>query len=288
MPRCVSPHGACMLTRASCLVLVVALARPVAEAAPSNRLSFPSTGYNTVVLDPEDPGVPDNVDILEIGYQQDGTYAYFRITVVGEASFSSDRFYLYLDLDQDGLPDRRLHNTSAANAAMDHWSGSAWVNASPAWCEDPDDTPDNHIYLACLLSGINGGGFSLAAAASDQPVQDATIRSPYDDPNADDVTPGSSNPTAIDAFGFAADRAAEGVLLTWRVGVEAQIAGFNVRFLPHGSSLARRVNPALFPADGQAAYRLLDRQPAPGVYQLEVIRLNGERRIVAAEPSPEP
>ncbi len=285
MARYVRSNWAATVVGLRCVAFALALA-PLAAGAVPGGPPFPSDGYNTLLVDADDPGIPDDVDITAIAFQQDGTYAFFRITVAGEANFASDRFYLYVDLDGDGLPDRRLHNTSTVSAATDDWSGSEWLKYSDGWAEDPDDTPDDHVYLACLLSDINGGDFSVTAAASDLPVQDVTIRDPQEDPNAEDVTGGSSNPTVVEVCDFAAVRAAEGVRLTWRAGPGAKAAGFNVRFVPRAGRSARQVNAALLPADEPAAYKLLDRQPATGVYRLEMVCLNGDRRIVGVTPAP--
>ena len=250
---------------------------------------FPNSGYNLLLVDPQEPAIPDNVDVLNVGYQADGTYAYFRVEVAGQASFASDRYYLYLDLDHDGLADRRMQNTSAANAEIQQWAGAAWSRLKSIWCIDPDDSPDHQIYMATELPDVNNGDFDLRIAATDQPSHRPLSRDPTTDPNVIELAPdwGTVNPTAVEAFDFAAGGDGKLVRLRWRGGVDLGLAGFNVYFVPAGDAAACTVNAELVPITDAATYELLDAQPAPGTYRLEVVRLDGDSHTVATTPSPE-
>ena len=69
-----------------------------------------------------------------------------------------------------------------------------WQNLSSGWCQDPNDTPDDHVDFAIQLSDVNNGSFRLKAAAATSPsADDATIRDPANNPNFDEVTGGSAN-----------------------------------------------------------------------------------------------
>lgn len=257
-------------------------------ALPASGITFPSSGYGTIRLDGEDPDVPDNVDIVAIGYQTDGTYGYFKITVAGTAGFSSDRFYLYLDLDGDGLADRLLRETSAVNATLDSWSASQeWEAFGPAWSEDPNDAPDDHVYLGCRLSDINGGNFVLLAAAQDQPLFEETIRDPHLDPNMDEVVgSGSSNPTMLAVWGFGVERRRRRLFFSWQAGPRPDLAGFNVYALLRGGGQVR-LNKRLIPARPPFGDEKYDVVCDGGRYDalrcgLEVVSADGRSRVAAA------
>lgn len=259
------------------MLLLAALAVAPAIAQPT----FPSSGYQTILVDPEDPAVPDNIDIVSLGYQADATYAYFKITVAGAAGFASDRYYLHIDIDDDGLADRLLRNTSAANATLYNWDGSSWVSYGSAWSEDPNDTPDDHVYLACNLSDINGGDFVVVSAAEDQPKFDDTVRDPHTNPDVDEVTDdSSSNPSPVVVSDFRV-RCAKGKLrLTWRAAVAPNVAGFNVYALRGGKRGRSKLNRKLIPGRSRVRnprymFTCAAGEQSAEQYQLEVVGLDG-------------
>ena len=267
-------------------VVVCALPSLIGQAA-FGQPTFPTSGYDTILLSEDDQGILDNVDIVNVGYQQDGTYAFFCIHVVGDADFSNDRFILYIDLDADGFPDRRLLNTLAVNGRLENWSGTIYESFASGWAEDPGATPDDHIYLACLLSDINNGDFALTAVAADLPsIDDDTIRDPNDNPDFDEVTGSSTNPTAVEARDFVAMPDGETMRLTWRLGAPGLVVGFNVYLMPDDGEPMRRINPNLLLADNDATYELLDTAPARGTYFLQVVGPDGQRRMVASVTAP--
>lgn len=270
---------------------VTLLALPLSAAA---QPTFPSTGYQPILVDPEDPTVPDNVDIVSIGYQQDGIFAYFEIVVAGTAGFSSDRYYLYLDLDGDGQADRLLRNTSAANASLDQWNVDHWESFGSAWSEDPNGTPDDRVYFACNLSDLNGGDFVLVAAVEDQPGFDDDIRDPNDDPDADEVSDNpSSNPTPVIVADFSVARAHKRLRTCWRAAGDPDIAGFNLYALreptlagvgagKQRTKLNKRLIPARSPfAEPHYVFVCPVRHAKAQGYQLEVIGLDGATKTVA-------
>jgi hypothetical protein len=272
--------------------LMVTLASQVCCAAPGGP-TFPSSGYGNILTDNEDPTVPDNIDILTVGYQKDSAYAYFRITVAGVASLSHSRFFLYFDLDADNAPDRRLLNNSASSTKLESWTGSKWQNDGSGWSQDPDGTPDDHVDFAIELSEVNDGSFRLKAAAALSPsADDNKIRDPAANPDFDEVTGGiSNNPTAVEATGFCAtlSETSEGprrVRLCWRLGARAVVAGFNVYLRTKDGDGLRRVNAGLVTLTDETSYVLEDSEPVAGTYELEVVGPDGRSRTVASALSP--
>lgn len=90
------------------------------------------------------------------------------------------------------------------------------------------------------------------------------------------------NPTSVQASGFAARPARQGVELRWRTRSEAEVLGFDVYRQAGGTWL--RLNRSLIAARGDAAagasYRFADRSARPGStygYRLEVVRRDGSR-----------
>lgn len=266
------------------LVCAVSAWIPAAQPAlgATGNPTFPADGYGSLLHDIPEPDVPDDMDITEVGYQHDATHAFFRITVVSGASFAANRFFLYFDLDADGLPDCRLRNTSAVNATFEAWSGTQYQSAAQGWCDDPDNTPDVNLDLACDLVSVNDGNFQLTAAAAAAPsTDDPTIRDPSNNPNFDEVTGGSTNPTAVLASDFRAVRDGAVVRLQWRA-VSALAVGFNVYVVPDGGGKMRRVNANLIPLSKDNTYKLLVEKPPDGTYQLEAVMPDGGRRIVTS------
>ena len=248
--------------------------------------TFPTSGYGTILRDVESPSVPDNIDLIRLDYQQDGTYAFFRLTVAGTASFASDRHYLYFDLDADGLPDRRLYNTSSVRASMETWTGVRWDRYSEAWCQDPNDTPDDHLDFACLLSNVNGGNFQITAVAADTPsADDRTIRDPKDNPNFTEVTTGSINPTAVAVCGFSAIEDSEKVRLTWRLTAPQLVIGFNLYQVTDGQR--EPLNQELILADHEIFIEEAENEArSVDSYQLETLGADGLHHVVATIPIP--
>ena len=72
-------------------------------------------------------------------------------------------------LNNAGLAERVLRNTSASNATLDNWQTDHWAAYGSGWCHDPNATPDDHLYMGCLLSDINNGNFVGLAAAANHP-----------------------------------------------------------------------------------------------------------------------
>ncbi len=250
--------------------------------------TFPDTGYGSLLHDLPDPDVPDDIDITDVGYQQDATHAFFRITVVSSASFAAKRFFLYFDVDGDGLPDCRLRNTSAANAAFEAWSGTQYDSSAQGWCDDPDNTPDVNLDLACNLANVNDGDFQLTAAAASTPsADDPTIRDPANNPNFNEVTGGSTNPTAVVASDFRAFTDGAVARLEWRADSGLAV-GFNVYVVFDDDGKRRRVNANLIPLSKDSTYKFLVKKPANGTYQLEAVMPDGGRHIVASVSTPRP
>jgi len=248
-----------------------------------------------MVTDAEEPSVPDNIDILSVGYQHDATYAYFEIRVQDgtghRASFSSDRYYVYTDINGDGHSDRLLRNTAAKKATLDNWSGTQWVTYGSAWCEDPDASPDNHLYLACYLSDLNSGNFTIIAAAEDNPNFQPTMRDPQDNPSLNDITGDSSNPTPVVASDFAVARAGDRLSFRWQAGADARLAGFNVYAASGAEATRVNLNGKLIPARpplAEASYVFTWRGKRLGAqqYELEAVSLDGSAQVVARASPP--
>jgi hypothetical protein len=94
-----------------------------------------------------------------------------------------------------------------------------------------------------------------------------------------DVVLTASGATAVRVAAFVARRGASGVVLTWRTGADAGIAGFNVW---RG---AMKVNPTLIPARGRlggTTYRFVDPAPGPAAYRLETVGVDGSRIFARA------
>jgi hypothetical protein len=88
---------------------------------------------------------------------------------------------------------------------------------------------------------------------------------------------GTGSPTAVVARSFTAARVAHSLVLRWRTAGETGIAGFE---LDRGTA---RLNPRLIVAGGTALGRayVFRTRPAPGLYRLVVVRLDGTRTVAA-------
>ncbi|MFQ6130488.1 MAG: hypothetical protein ACE5R4_00480 [Armatimonadota bacterium] len=277
----------CWTLAATALVLLTAGLPALAQP------TFPTTGYLPILVDPEEPAIADKLDIIAVSYQADATYAYFELTVQDGAkqgiSLASERFYLYIDLDDDGLADRLLRNTSANNSTLDSWNGTQWVTFASAWAEDPNDTPDDHVYFACYIADIGFGDFTLVASAQDQPSFDPTIRDPNNDPDMDEVTGDSSNPSPVVVSDFRVEHAVGRLTFSWRAGADADVAGFNLYVIGGDGQGRSRLNQPLVrvrSALTQSSYTFVcaGEDLGPETYELEAVGLDGSTKtaVIAA------
>lgn len=152
---------------------LVLLALPGAVWA---QLTFPTSGYTTLITDPADPALEPCRDILSVGYQQDGVNAFFSITVnCSEIGFNNQRYFIFLDPDNDGDNDFLLWMDNPQKVQLFEWQpgsvctgGASWVDTfSPsADFADPNLVPDNTIYLGVALAEIGAGENQVIGAST--------------------------------------------------------------------------------------------------------------------------
>ena len=162
----------------------------------ATALTFPSTGYTTIAVDDVDPQIDPDRDLLEIGYQQDGVNAYFRIKVVNGTnwgvSFANERFFMYIDVDQDGNSDFLLYTDNPSKTKLLQWDTAQleWVNTFSNTADhlDPDANPDEIVYLGVALADLGiMDGLVIGASAGTANFK-PTERNPQDESTFDDTT----------------------------------------------------------------------------------------------------
>ncbi len=142
----------------------------------------PPEEWTTIITDTAgDGGLNPCLDILSLGYVQDGTYSYFSMTVKCDyVSHANTRFSIFLDTDGDGNNDYLIWMENPSKVDLYEWAdtgcfcsgGDCWEDTNSTTTDfcDPDLTPDNTLYMGVATAEIGGQG-SLGGASATSSVQ---------------------------------------------------------------------------------------------------------------------
>jgi len=189
------------------LLLIVLSALLVAGTVYGQPSSWPSDAdYLTVITDPQDLPANPARDLLRVDYFQDGTYGYLRICVVDGSEYparlSNNRYFVYVDTDQDGVNDYVLVNVLGVQfSRLKRWgdpTAGQWNDymtytgylrdSSPQGGSGPDS---DCVEMALLLADIGlpaDDNFIGGAGASPGNVPTSNVNDPCVDPLIEDCT----------------------------------------------------------------------------------------------------
>ncbi|MCX7918722.1 MAG: hypothetical protein N3A72_03745 [bacterium] len=174
----------------------------IASVNTSDYITILSDGINTTVVDPAN-------DIISIEYQQNMNtgFGYFKVntraSVTGQNILTSNRYFIYFDVNADGINEYLLYNTTQGDTKSVLCVWTTFGNDT-RWSTRFDPSPpsygyndmlynradnDNFIEMACKLSHIGNPLDIIHAAASANPN---VFPFEYNDPALDpQFTPGT-------------------------------------------------------------------------------------------------